>query len=80
MSENRCCNLPCSRQMTSHVPDTFIYFPAHEEKHPQQQHFTVTRLLPRHKTLLKACGLLSLGMKHLQFSFFWSLVKEAFVS
>lgn len=36
--------------MTVHVPDTFYYFPAQEEKHPQQQHCTVTR--PRHKTLL----------------------------
>lgn len=54
MCENRRCRLPWSRQMTVHVLDRFTYFPAQEEKHPQQQHCTVTRLLPRHKTLLKA--------------------------
>lgn len=59
MCENRSCSLPWSRQRAVHVPDTFIYFPAQEEKHPPQQpqHCTVTRLLPRHKALLKACRL-----------------------
>lgn len=49
--------------MTVHVLDRFIYFPAPEEKRPQQQHCTVTSLLPRHKTLLKAYGRLEFGDK-----------------
>lgn len=57
--ENKSCSLPWSRQLMIHVSDTFIYFPAQEEKCPLQQlqHLTVPKLLLRHKAPLKACRL-----------------------
>lgn len=79
--ENESCSVLWSRQLTIRVSDTFIYFPAQEEKCPPQQlqYLTVPKLLLRHKAPLKAGGLWSLEINHLRFGSVWSLVKESVV-
>lgn len=77
--ENKSCSLLWSRQLTIHVSDTFIYFSAQEEECPPQQlqHLTVPELPLRYKAPLKTRRLWSSEINHLQFSSFWSLVKES---